>query len=299
MTGLDFVHRKVVPSTQIQCSTTASLRASAIRARFRPRRLATSSAQRFKLENRVVRVSITLAASYSAVRIDSSPVRVIPPLTSLSPDWYFLGTSPNNAPTVFDLAIRSGLSIADLNVMATNGPTPGMVINRRQISSSRTIRSISRCNWSNSRPKRSSRLQHRPRDPLQHRLADGKFSYARLKSLARHDAHLQSKSPQDAPHARPEIHKLRKKLLARNKQRSHLSRADRLGVYRPEPAHAHKLGYPARVVAIRFCRHRRERRLNVSRLQKNRLKASLGQAGLQPMRQRTRFKADPRNREAK
>jgi hypothetical protein len=68
VTKFDFVHRKVVPSTQIRCSTTPSLRASATRARFRPRRLATWSAQCFKLENRVVRVSITLAASYSAVR---------------------------------------------------------------------------------------------------------------------------------------------------------------------------------------------------------------------------------------
>src|SRR5262249_3044713 len=146
-----FVQRKVVPSIQIRCSTTPSLRAKATRARFRPRHFATSSAQRFKLESRVVRVSITLAASFSAVRTDSSPVRVMPPLTSLSPDWYFFGTNPNSAPIVFDLAIRPGSSIADLNVMATSGPTPGLLISRRQISSSRTIRSISRCNCSNLR----------------------------------------------------------------------------------------------------------------------------------------------------
>jgi hypothetical protein len=54
----------------------ARLPVCATRGRFRPRRFATSTAQRFKLENRVVRVSITLAASYSAVRTDSSPVRV-------------------------------------------------------------------------------------------------------------------------------------------------------------------------------------------------------------------------------
>src|SRR5262249_7511738 len=46
-------------------------------------------------------------------------------------------------------------------------------------------------------PKRSSRLQHRARDPLQHCLAGGQFSHPRLKSLARHNTHLQSKSPQD------------------------------------------------------------------------------------------------------
>jgi len=43
----------------------------------------------------------------------------------------------------------------------------------------------------------------------------------------------------------------------------------------------------------------RKRRLNVSRLQKNRFKPSPGQAGVQPLRQRPRFEADPRNREAK
>jgi hypothetical protein len=45
------------------------MRASATRARFKPRRLA--SAQYFKLEIRVVRVSITLAHLYSVVRIAS------------------------------------------------------------------------------------------------------------------------------------------------------------------------------------------------------------------------------------
>jgi hypothetical protein len=45
------------------------------RARFRPP--ATSSAQRFKLENPVIRVSITLAASLSAIPTDPSPVRAI------------------------------------------------------------------------------------------------------------------------------------------------------------------------------------------------------------------------------
>jgi hypothetical protein len=42
-----------------------------------------------------------------------------------------------------------------------------------------------------------------------------------------------------------------------------------------------------------------ENRLNVSRLQKNRFKPSLDQAGVQPLRQRICFEPDPRNREAK
>jgi len=55
--------RKVVPSTHMRCRTTASLRASATFARFMPRRLATSSAQRLRAEKRTARVSRMCAAS--------------------------------------------------------------------------------------------------------------------------------------------------------------------------------------------------------------------------------------------
>ena len=55
--------RKLVPSSHMRCRTLASLRASATFARFMPRRPATAIAQRFRLENRPARVSITLAAS--------------------------------------------------------------------------------------------------------------------------------------------------------------------------------------------------------------------------------------------
>jgi hypothetical protein len=71
------------------------------------------------------------------VRTISSPARVIPPVTSFSPDWYFFGVSPNSAPTAFDLVIRLGSSTADLKVTATSGPTPGTVISFRQTASSR------------------------------------------------------------------------------------------------------------------------------------------------------------------
>src|SRR5207245_8184314 len=51
----------VEPSTHMRCSTVASLRARATLARFRPRRLATSRAQRFRPENRVARLSMIWA----------------------------------------------------------------------------------------------------------------------------------------------------------------------------------------------------------------------------------------------
>ena len=52
-TGASLPQRNSVPSTHIRCSTVASLRASATLARFMPRRLATSIAQRFSVEKRV------------------------------------------------------------------------------------------------------------------------------------------------------------------------------------------------------------------------------------------------------
>ena len=52
----------------MRCSTTASLRASATFARFIPRFLAMRNAQAFNVENRVIRVRMTFAASNKAVR---------------------------------------------------------------------------------------------------------------------------------------------------------------------------------------------------------------------------------------
>ena len=55
--------RKSVPFAHMRWRTPASLRAKATLARFVPRRLATSRAQRLRAETRTVRVSIALAAS--------------------------------------------------------------------------------------------------------------------------------------------------------------------------------------------------------------------------------------------
>src|SRR4029079_4211775 len=53
--------------------------------------------------------------------------------------------SPKWAPTAFDLANRSGWSMADLKVIATTAPTPGIVIRRLHTASSRTVLRRSRC----------------------------------------------------------------------------------------------------------------------------------------------------------
>ena len=86
--------RKVVPSSQILCRTVANLRASATLARLTPRLAATATAQRFSGEKRTARVRMTVAASYSAVRAIASPARLMPPVTSVSPDWYLRGVRP-------------------------------------------------------------------------------------------------------------------------------------------------------------------------------------------------------------
>src|SRR3954451_8695933 len=93
--------RKVVPSTHMRWRTTASLRASATFARFMPRRLATSSAQRLRAEKRTARVSRMCAASYRAVRTITSPTRLTAPVMSVSPDWCLRGVSPKCAPHPF------------------------------------------------------------------------------------------------------------------------------------------------------------------------------------------------------
>ena len=56
-------HWKSVPSIHIRCMMTASLRASATRARLAPAFLAIRTAQAFSADHRVHRVSNTLAAS--------------------------------------------------------------------------------------------------------------------------------------------------------------------------------------------------------------------------------------------
>ena len=62
-TGASLPQRNSVPSIHIRWSTVPILRASATFARFRPRRLATSIAQRLSVEKRVGRLSTALAAS--------------------------------------------------------------------------------------------------------------------------------------------------------------------------------------------------------------------------------------------
>src|SRR6266511_2432458 len=85
----------------------------------------------------------------------ASPARLMPPVTSVSPDWYFFGVRPKCAPTALDDVNRAGSSMAEVKVRATMAPTPGTVISRRQIAFVRTIASTWRCRTLNSTRKAS------------------------------------------------------------------------------------------------------------------------------------------------
>src|SRR4051794_37267198 len=86
-TASSLPQRNSAPSAQTRCKTTASLRATATRARAMPRRLATCMPQARKVDHFRLRTSREWAASYKAVLASSSPHRLIPPCTSVSPDW--------------------------------------------------------------------------------------------------------------------------------------------------------------------------------------------------------------------
>src|SRR5262252_267237 len=170
-------------------------------------------------------------------RTIASPIRDMPPITSVSPDWYLLGVNPNSGPAPFDFLIRCGSSTAVLYVIATIGPTPGAVINCRQTLSRRTI--LRSALWSILCSRCSvARQEHRSSDLLQHRVIGDKLAHARLKGSLRHFTELQSEAAQDAAQAQFHIPQLVEQQSAPRQQRSNLLRARRFCMHRLVPAHA-------------------------------------------------------------
>ena len=94
--------RNSLSSAHMRCRITASLRATATVARRRPRRLAIPVPQAFSVDHRVTRVSRLCAAINSASRANRSPLLLIAPLRSISPEAYLRGVSPRCAPTSRD-----------------------------------------------------------------------------------------------------------------------------------------------------------------------------------------------------
>ena len=78
--------RYSVPSAQIRCISTASLRATATAARRRPRRFAMPSPQTQIPEYLLDRVRSARAAWYRTARIVASPHLEMPPFLSVSPE---------------------------------------------------------------------------------------------------------------------------------------------------------------------------------------------------------------------
>ena len=91
------------------------------------------------------RTLLQVSAWHKAVLRFASPARVIPPVTSRSPDWWRQGVRPTQGPTFFGEEKRAGSLTADRKVRATTAPTPGMVMSRQQtgsfLASSLTLRS--------------------------------------------------------------------------------------------------------------------------------------------------------------
>src|SRR5262245_65265120 len=85
-TATSLVHRNAVPSTHTRCMITAKRRASATIAFFIPRCLAIFIAQALSQDHFAERTNMLWAASYSIIRIISSPHRDIAPVRSFSPD---------------------------------------------------------------------------------------------------------------------------------------------------------------------------------------------------------------------
>src|SRR3954469_1416721 len=141
--------RNSLPSAHMRCRITASLRATATVARRRPRRLAIAVPQAFSADHRVTRVSRLCAATNSASRASRSPLLLIAPLRSISPEAYLRGVNPRCAPTSRDLANRAGSSIAVAKVNAVTAPTPGTVSNRRHTACVFTALSTITCRASN------------------------------------------------------------------------------------------------------------------------------------------------------
>ena len=149
----------------------------------------------------------------------ASPTLLIRPVRSISPDWYFFGVRPKWAPTAFDLAKRSGRSMAERKVMATTGPTPGTVISRPHTSSSRTAASSSPMQASAySAAQRRSCPEQRLGDPLERGLAGHELADAGFELALAHRAHLQPEAAQDATDTALDVAQLGHQQLARGQQ---------------------------------------------------------------------------------
>src|SRR5215468_7610909 len=171
-------------------------------------------------------------------RTIASPIRDMPPITSVSPDWYLLGVNPNSGPAPFDFLIRCGSSTAVLYVIATistdtwcGHKLPADLVAAYDLEKRLMEHIVLTL-------QRRARQEHRSSDLLQHRVIGDKLAHARLKGSLRHFTELQSEAAQDAAQAQFHIPQLVEQQSAPRQQRSNLLRARRFCMHRLVPAHA-------------------------------------------------------------
>src|SRR5262249_35069544 len=124
-TATSLFHRNAVPPTHTRCIITAKLRSSATTAFFIPQCLAIFIDKALSQDHFAERTNMLWAASYSIIRIISSPHRDIAPVRSFSPDCYLPGVNPTTPPTPLEFRNRPGASTGTRRGTAPTGPTPG------------------------------------------------------------------------------------------------------------------------------------------------------------------------------
>jgi hypothetical protein len=116
--------------------------------------------------------------------------------------------------------------------------------------------------------------------------------------LLAHPTDLQPEAAQDPAQAVLHVPQLLDEQLAGREQGPDLLCEQSLGVHGPEPAQAHQVRDPARVVPVRLVRHRRKGRPDVPGLDQHGRQARRAQPGVQPLRQRPGLEPDPLERQA-
>ena len=138
--AVSLVHQNSVPSVQMHRRITAILRAMATRAFFDPMRRASRvpsclegrPALHFREKDAGSLTKGRCGKSVPAFRYPAVPVRY--------PDWISSRRQPEIGPTSRARLNLFGSSIVERNARAVTGLTPGTVMNRRNVRSSRTKR---------------------------------------------------------------------------------------------------------------------------------------------------------------
>ena len=118
------------------------------------------------------------------------------------------------------------------------------------------------------------------------------FKDPHLEPAPAHLANLQSEVPKRAADVALRVAQLLQHELAVGEQHPPVLARHRLHMHRPDHVHPNHLRDPARVVAVALVHRRRQHRLQLPRLGADHRQAGLGQALVEPLRQRPRLETD-------